>query len=246
MEVQMNKTFIRTKNVVNFVSLMNELQNLPPNIPKIALVYGDYGLGKSETIKWWTFKNDCVYVRATQNMTSRWLLSEIAEELNEEPFWHSKETFELIENHLFQNPKTIIIDEVDYLIEKKTIEVLRDLHDRTGCPLVLVGMDQVDKKLSRFPHLTDRIYKKFRFESYDSNDIKKILSELSEIPITNDGLEYLATRTNQFRQIVKLVNRVEKLATTNQITELNEENLRGILNERQNIATLQAVKTIFA
>ena len=34
----MNKTFIKTKNVVNFVSLMNELQNLPPNIPKMALV----------------------------------------------------------------------------------------------------------------------------------------------------------------------------------------------------------------
>ena len=246
MEVQMNKTFIKTKNVVNFVSLMNELQNLPPNIPKMALVYGDYGLGKSETIKWWTFKNDCVYVRATQGMSTRWLLSEIAEELEEEPFWHSKETFELIENHLFQNPKTIIIDEVDYLIEKKTIETLRDLHDRTGCPLVLVGMDQVDKKLSRFPHLIDRIYKKFRFENYDTNDIKKILSELSEIPITNDGLEYLATRSNQFRQIVKLVNKVEKLAKTNQIKELNEQNLRGILNERQNITTLQAVKTVFA
>ena len=246
MEVQMNKTFIKTKNVVNFVSLMNELQYLPPNIPKMALVYGDYGLGKSETIKWWTFKNDCVYVRATQGMSTRWLLSEIAEELEEEPFWHSKETFELIENHLFQNPKTIIIDEVDYLIEKKTIETLRDLHDRTGCPLVLVGMDQIDKKLSRFPHLIDRIYKKFRFENYDTNDIKKILSELSEIPITNDGLEYLATRSNQFRQIVKLVNKVEKLAKTNQIKELNEENLRGILNERQNITTLQAVKTVFA
>lgn len=246
MEVQMNKTFIKTKNVVNFVSLMNELQNLPPNIPKMALVYGDYGLGKSETIKWWTFKNDCVYVRATQGMSTRWLLSEIAEELEEEPFWHSKETFELIENHLFQNPKTIIIDEVDYLIEKKTIETLRDLHDRTGCPLVLVGMDQVDKKLSRFPHLIDRIYKKFRFENYDTNDIKKILSELSEIPITNDGLEYLATRSNQFRQIVKLVNKVEKLAKTNQIKELNEQNLRGILNEKQNITTLQAVKTVFA
>lgn len=242
----MNKTFIRTKNVVNFVSLMNELQNLPPNIPKMALVYGDYGLGKSETIKWWTFKNDCVYVRATQGMSIRWLLSEIAEEIGEEPFWHSKETFELIENHLFNNPKTIIIDEVDYLIEKKTIEVLRDIHDRTDCPLVLVGMDQVDKKLSRFPHLVDRIYKKFKFETYDTNDIKKIFSELSEIPITDDGLEYLATRTNQFRKIVKLVNRVEKLAKTNQIKELNEQNLRGILSEKQNITTLQTVKTIFA
>ena len=246
MEVQMNKTFIKTKNVVNFVSLMNELQNLPPNIPKMALVYGDYGLGKSETIKWWTFKNDCVYVRANQGMTTRWLLSAIAEELDVEYYWHIDETFREVENALIRHKTTIIIDEIDYLIDVKSIETLRDLHDRTGCPLVLVGMDQVDKKLSRYPHLVDRIYKKFRFESYDSNDIKKIISELSEIPITNDGLEYLATRSNQFRQIVKLVNKVEKLAKTNQIKELNEQNLRGILNERQNITTLQAVKPVFA
>lgn len=228
----MNKTFIRTKNVVNFVSLMNELQNLPPNIPKIALVYGDYGLGKSETIKWWTFKNDCVYVRATQGMSSKWLLSEIAEELGENPYWLIQDNFALIENNLKLNPKTIIIDEVDYLLEKRAIETLRDLHDRTGCPLVLVGMTAIDQKLSRYPHLVDRIYKKFKFESYDTNDIKQILKELTEIPFTPDGLEYLATRSNQFRQIVKLVNRVEKLAKTNQITELNEQNLRGILNER--------------
>jgi len=143
----MNKTFIKTKNVKKFVSLMNELQNLPPNIPKIALVYGDFGLGKSETIKWWTFKNDCVYVRANQGMSARWLLSDIAEELNLEYYWHIDETFREIENHLINNPKVLIIDEVDYLIDKKGIETLRDLHDRTGCPLVLVGMGSVDKKL---------------------------------------------------------------------------------------------------
>lgn len=65
------------------------------------------------------------------------------------------------------------------------------------------------------PHLVDRIYKKFKFETYDKTDIKKILSELSEIPITNDGLEYLATRSNQFRQIVKLINKVENLNLLN-------------------------------
>ncbi len=30
----MKKTFIRTKNVKQFVSLMDELQKVPPNIPK--------------------------------------------------------------------------------------------------------------------------------------------------------------------------------------------------------------------
>lgn len=52
----MRKTFVKTKNVKEFIGFMEELKSLPPNIPKIALVYGDYGLGKSETIKWWTFK----------------------------------------------------------------------------------------------------------------------------------------------------------------------------------------------
>ncbi len=242
----MNKKFVKTKNVKEFVGFMEELKSLPPNIPKIALVYGDYGLGKSETIQWWTFKNDCVYVRATKGMSVRWLLSEISEELGEEPYWHSQETFNMIENKLRQNPKTIIIDEVDYLINNNVIEILRDLHDRSGCPMVLVGMANIDKKLSRYPHLMDRIYKKFKFENYDTQDVKTILEELSEIPITPDGLEYLSTRTNQFRQIVKLINKVEKLAKTNGLPELNEEILRSLLNERQNITTLQTTKQVYA
>lgn len=242
----MNKKFVKTKNVKEFVGFMEELKSLPPNIPKIALVYGEYGLGKSETIKWWTFKNDCIYVRATKGMSVRWLLSEISEELGEEAYWHSQETFSMIENKLKQNPKTIIIDEVDYLINNNVIEILRDLHDRTNCPLVLVGMANIDKKLSRYPHLKDRIYKAFKFKSYDSQDIKQIIFELSELPINSNGLEYLAIRHNQFRQIVKLINKVEKLAKTNSIKELNEENLRSILSEKQNITTLQATKQIYA
>lgn len=49
--------FVKTKNVKGFVALMSELENLPLKIPKIALVTGDFGLGKSETIKWWSFKS---------------------------------------------------------------------------------------------------------------------------------------------------------------------------------------------
>ena len=220
---------------------MDELQKLPPNIPKLALVYGEHGLGKSQTIQWWADKNDSVYIRANQGMTSRWLLSEIAEELGEEPYWHAQETFELIENHLRNKPKTIIVDEVDYLIEKNTVETLRDLHDRTSCPIVLVGMGMADKKLARYPHLCDRIYKSIKFESYNQNDIEEILSNLTELQFTDDAVQYLATRANQFRQLVKLINKIEKLSETNEIKELDEYMLKGLLNERTNIKTLQKV-----
>ena len=230
---KMRKVFIKTKNVKQFVSLMDELQKLPHNIPKMALVYGEHGLGKSQTIQWWADKNDSVYVRATQGMTSRWLLSEIAEELGEEAFYHSQETFALIENNLKQNNKVIIVDEVDYLIDKSIIETLRDLHDKTGCPVVLVGMGAVDKKLARYPHLMDRIYKKLKFEKFNSDDIKEILTELTDLKFKDDAIEYLTTRTNQFRQLVKLINRIEKLMKTNQIEELDEYTMKGLLNERR-------------
>ena len=120
----MRKTFVKTKNVKEFIGFMEELKSLPSNIPKIALVYGEYGLGKSETIKWWTFKNDCIYVRATKGMSVRWLLSEISEELGEEAYWHSQETFNMIENKLRQTPKTIIIDEVEQILIKNYLVIL--------------------------------------------------------------------------------------------------------------------------
>lgn len=123
----LKNAFVKTRNVKRFVGLMENLKKAPPNLPKMALVCGEHGLGKSQTIMWWVTNNDAVYVRANQAMTSRWLLSEIAEELGESPFWHTQETFTLIENHLRKNPKIIVVDEVDYLIShQNTVETLRD------------------------------------------------------------------------------------------------------------------------
>ncbi len=51
-------------------------------------------------------------------------------------------------------------------------------------------------------------------------------------------MEYLATRANQFRQILKLVNKIENLANTNQIEVLDETTLKGLLNERPNLKVM--------
>ena len=242
----MKKAFIKTRNVKNFVSLMENLKKCPANIPKMALVYGGHGLGKSQTILWWATNNDAVYVRANQGMTSRWLLCEIAEELGEVPFWHSQETFNLIEQNLKTNPKIIIVDEIDYLIEKSTVETLRDLHDRTGSPIVLVGMGMVDKKISRYKHLEDRIFEKLKFEHFNQNDISEIISQLSDIKFSEDAIAYLSVQSNQFRQIIKLINKIEKLAKTNNIKEVDEYILKELLNERPNTKAVQKVEQIYA
>lgn len=243
----MKRTFIRTKNVKRFVSLMEELQKLPPNIPKLALVYGEHGLGKTHSIIWWATRNDAIYVRANNEMTQNGLLKAIVEELGERAFFYMQENYNLILKHLKQNPQIIIVDEVDYLVgSKNVIEILRDIQDNTGVPIILVGMGAMDKKIARFKHFEDRIYKKLKFEHFDENDIKEILESMTELNFTDDAITYLATRTNQFRQLVKVVNKIEKVAETNQIKELDEQLLKGIIYERQSIKTLPKIEKLYA
>src|SRR5699024_5172161 len=98
-----------------------------------------------------------------------------------------------------------------------------------------------DKKLARYPHLVDRLYKTLKFEQFNSEDITEILQQITDLEFTPDAINYLATRTNQFRQLVKLINKIEKLSETNKIDEIDEYTLKGLLNERQNIKALQKV-----
>lgn len=71
------------------------------------------------------------------------------------------------------------------------------------------------------------------FESYNFEDIEQILSELTDFKFSENAIKYLATRTNQFRQLIKLINKIEKLSETNKIQEFDEYALKGLLNERR-------------
>lgn len=242
----MKKNFVKTKNVKNLISLLDEIQKLPANIPKLALVYGEHGLGKTHSIIWWATRNDAIYVRANNEINQNGLLKLIVEELGERPFFFMQENFNLILKHLRLRPKIIIVDEVDYLFNyHNAIEILRDIQDNTGVPIVLVGMGMLDKKIARYKHFEDRIYKKLKFEHFNHNDISEILSQITDLKFSADAINYLATRTNQFRQLVKLINQMEKLSQTNEIQEFDEYTLKGVLCARENTTTLPKITKLY-
>lgn len=119
-------------------------------------------------------------------------------------------------------------------LEADVQEILKQTYSGTTA-LVPADYQPPNFESESLPHLCDRIYKSYKFERYNTEDIRIILKELSELEFTDDGVEYLATRANQFRQIMKLVNKIENLANTNQITVLDETTLKGLLNERPNL-----------
>lgn len=226
----MNRIFVKTTNVKNFIGLVENLLNKPKNIPKMGLIYGEPGLGKSQTALWLACKYDAIYLRATNLMTGRWLLEEIAKEMDEIPRYLTSDNFNLIVQKLKQKPQLIIVDEIDYLMNNlKTIEILRDIHDETDCPIIFVGMGLAHKKLERYKHLFDRFLEIVKFETFGVNDLSQIVSQLSEVTFTPDAVEYIHTKYNRFRQIVQLINQMETFAKDNNLTEITKEITEQIL-----------------
>jgi len=226
----MNKIFVKTQNVKNFIGLVENLINKPKNIPKMGLAYGEPGLGKSQTALWIACKYDGIYLRASNLMTGRWLLEEMVKELDEIPRFLTSDNFNIVVKKLKKNPQVIFIDEIDYLMNNyKTIETLRDIHDETGCPIIYIGMGLAHRKLERYKHLYDRFSEILKFETFCVNDLSQIIRQLSEISFTTDAIEYIHSKFNRFRQIVQLINQMEIFAKDNNLTEITKEIMEQII-----------------
>jgi len=225
----MHKLFVKTRNVKNFIGLMNNLKDKSNEVPKMGLVYGDPGLGKTQTAIWWAVRNEAVYVRAQNKISSHGILEKIVEELGEAPSKKSTDLMKQCIAHLRLNSQIIIIDEIDYLInQSKVIETLRDLHDLTGVPVVLIGMQEAKTKLGKFRHLYDRISEVIEFKPFSKEDMDVIIEELAEIKITDEAKEIFFEKANRFRQVIKGISVLENLAKTNGLNKIDVKQAKGL------------------
>lgn len=222
----MKNIFIKTKNVKAFIALATKLNKAKANAPKMGLIYGEPGLGKTNAILWWALKQDAIIVTAKKGMTTRWLLDDLVSELGEDPGGYASYLFNQAVYKLIETPRMIIVDEVDYLANAtKTIETIRDIHDKTGVPVLLVGMGSIDKKLSRYKHLFDRVVEIYKFTPFDIEDVKMIVKTLSEVEIADDVIEIIHAKANRFRQIIKLITKIEDIAATNDYKVITKKEL---------------------
>lgn len=158
------------------------------------------------------------------------MLEEIAKEMDEISRYLTSDNFNLIVQKLKQKPQLIIVDEIDYLINNlKTIEILRDIHDETNCPIIFVGMCLAHKKLERYKHLFDRFSEIVKFETFGVNDISQIINQLAEIKFTADAIEFIYKKYNRFRQIVQLISKLESFAKENNLEEITKEVMEQII-----------------
>ncbi len=185
----MRKDFVETRNVKKFVTAVQGIIDAPEGVDRMALVYGDPGLGKTEAALWWVnhYGQGAAFVRTKKLMSGRWLLEELVSELGEAPAYRTSDLFRQCVELLIGTDRVVILDEVDYLThDSRIIETIRDIHDTTNSPFVYLGMDKAEKKLKGYRHLWRRFSQVARFEVLDLDDVRQVLAAILEVQITNE------------------------------------------------------------
>lgn len=223
----MNNSVVKTKNVQAFFSGLEVLRKGVKGRMGMMLVSGPPGTGKTFITQKQAMEEDFVYVRCKYIDRPRGLLQSIVAELGEEPRGYVSHLFSQALEQLLMRPRTLILDEADYLVKDDIIEIVRDLNDMANTPMIISGMANIDKKLQRFPHFADRIRAFVYFNLFDLQEIKLLGKQVCEAEIDDSGYEYILKKgQGKFRVTNDLFDLAERLyKRTPQIKGITSEHL---------------------
>ena len=219
----MREVFIETRNFINFLESIGRLEKLPMTAPRIGLVYGSFGLGKTYPLERIAAKKNAILLRAVQTWNKKQLLEKLCTELALDISGVSGRMYEMVVEELIREPRILIIDEVDTLLRRDKVgvfEMLRDIHDETPIVLYYIGMEESHAKLKRHRHYYSRITEVVEFKAICLDDIKKFCG-LCDVVIESDVMEYLEKKYPNLRQIKVLLLRIENKCKINEIERVD-------------------------
>ncbi len=100
----------------------------------------------------------CRLVEAESIWTQRSLLTALAEAVG---IVRVEKTgpriLEQLIEHLNAHPRPVIIDEMDYLVKKQMVDIIRDIHNATSVAILMIGEEALPSKLKEWERFDNRI-----------------------------------------------------------------------------------------
>lgn len=213
----MKPKFVQTENVRRLQEAMEALVNRDEGVPGLGLIGGGAGFGKTKSIQWYVLKTHAIYLRAKATWTASWMLDEINKELKILSMPSIRDKYQDLLAAVRQARCTIYIDEADYLVrDRKLLDTLRDLHDETDNPIVLIGMDEIQKKLMRHHQFWSRVSQQVIYKPLTAKEITILGDELCSLAIDERTAEQLFSATmGNFRDTIVALSHLERMAKAN-------------------------------
>ncbi|KQC11102.1 MAG: AAA family ATPase [Methanolinea sp. SDB] len=206
-----------TKNVKRFLAAVRELNDRSLGVEGMGLLWGLPGEGKSTTVSYATNTLDGVYLRALDSWTVTSMLADLIRELDLPKMHRRAPMVHAVVESLLERPRPLFIDEADYLLRQAgMIDTLRDIYDLTGAPVVLIGMEDMARKVQKRGKFARRITQWIEFSGIDLADTRETAKTICEVGIADDLIEHLHRKASaNIGRMVTGMARIESFGRTN-------------------------------
>lgn len=212
----MKNEFVRTSNVTAFLAGVSALENRGAGEACMALVSASPGFGKTRCGEFYASQlADAVFIRVKQGATSKWILTDLVEELGEQaPAATTQKLFNQAFASLNRKPRPIVLDEVEHTVDRDlaALESIRDLSDLLEIPVILLGREFVPGKLRKHQQIWTRISAVIEFGPATADDVAKMVDELCAFAADDAVLAKLhAESEGHMRPIMNGVANIERI-----------------------------------
>ncbi len=219
----MKDEIVPVKNVSALAMVGHSLINRPVRLAGMGLIDGPAGYGKTTAVTWFALKHGAYYVRAMAAWrTANALLRAICRELDIVEHRYGDRMLTEISRSLSEEGRPLFIDEADYLIRFTDIRnTLRDLHDMTSVPVILIGMEDIERTIRQDRKLDERIGRRVKFKPCDLEDARILADRLCEVGVADDLLADLHKRSaGSVRFLTVGLSQIEEMALMHELTSV--------------------------
>lgn len=187
----MKHAIVPVKNISRLSNAANALLERATGMPGMGLVHAPTGYGKTTACTWLINQVNGVYVRAMAVWSQKTMLEAIARELDIDLHGMTLAAMmERIIQRLAETNRPVFIDEADYVVESKRLtDTLRDLHDMSATPVILIGMHGIERRIRSNPQFTGRLAQWVEFQGLDMEDAQLLRQRMMEVDIADDLLQ---------------------------------------------------------
>ncbi|WP_300656239.1 AAA family ATPase [Pseudomonas sp.] len=144
-------------NVGLLASAIERAQARPMGLPGLVAMYGASGLGKSVGAAFAANRYRAYYVECRDTWSKKAFLQAILREMSILPAVTLSNMVDQVAEQLSRSTRPLIIDDVQYLLDKAVANVLTDIYNASQGTMVLIGEERVPTSLAKLERLHNRV-----------------------------------------------------------------------------------------
>lgn len=229
----MRNVFIETSNVSTFRSAIRTVEDTVKGQPGLVVVCGRAGRGKTMSTQNYHAIHGGIYLRAWEGWTQTAFLQALCFEVcGLRPRSANNCKRKIMEN-IDREAQTIFVDEADRLNIGR-IEDLRDIHDETGAPIVIVGEEEIIGLLGERRRIWSRVTQQVEFGPVVDEDVALFGLDAADLDIDAVACRQIVQKADgDFRLVRNIIQALEQAATARETQIVTSAMVGDVLKQRK-------------